>query len=88
MIVTNEIIYRASKYLQRSFNKKHFFSDAFQQQVIEELKTNLTHAIQLSKKPRGIFRRATRKKILKAEPSLRKESYDLNRKLIQWLRSQ
>ena len=70
------------------FNKKHFFSNTFQQQVVEELKTNLTHAIQLIKKPRGIFRRAARKKILKAEPSLRKKYYDLNCKLIQWLRSQ
>ena len=70
------------------FNKKHFFSDAFQQQVIEELKTNLTHAIHHIKKPRGIFRRAIRKKMLKAEPNLRKEYYDRNRKLIQWLRSQ
>jgi len=52
------------------FNKKHFFSNAFQQQVIEELKTNLTHTIQHLKKPRGIFRRAVRKKILKADPSL------------------
>jgi hypothetical protein len=51
------------------FNKKHFFSDAFQQQVIEELKTNLTHTIQHIEKPRGIFRTAVRKKILKVDPS-------------------
>jgi hypothetical protein len=70
------------------FNKKHFFSDAFQQQVSRELKTNLTHAIQLIKKPRGIFRRTLRKKILKAEPSLREKYYDLNCKIFRWLRSQ
>jgi hypothetical protein len=51
------------------FNKKHFFSDAFQQQVIEELKTNLTHTIQHIEKPSGIFRTAVRKKILKVDPS-------------------
>ena len=48
------------------FNKKHFFSDAFQQQVIEELKTNLTHTIQHIKKPRGIFRKAVRKKNIRS----------------------
>ena len=70
------------------FNKKHFFSDAFQQQVSRELKTNLTHAIQLIKKPRGMFHRALRKKILKAEPGLREKYYDLNCKIFRWLRSQ
>jgi uncharacterized coiled-coil protein SlyX len=71
------------------FNKKHFFSDAFQQQVIEELKTNLTHTIQHIKKPRGIFLRAVRKKILKADPSLiTKYYYDYYCKMIRLLRSQ
>ena len=71
------------------FNKKHFFSDAFQQQVIEELKTNLTHAIQHIKKPRGIYRRAVRKKILKADPSLiTKQYYDWYCKMTRLLRSQ
>ena len=71
------------------FNKKHFFSDAFQQQVIGELKTNLTHAIQHIKKPRGIFARATRKKILKADPRTgTKNYYEYHCKIIRWLRSQ
>lgn len=72
------------------FNKKHFFSNAFQQQVIEELKTNLTHAIQHIKKPRGIFRRALKKKILKADPSFfdTKYYYDYYCKMIRLLRSQ
>lgn len=71
------------------FNKKHFFSDAFQQQVIEELKTNLTHTIQHIKKPRGIFLRAVRKKILKADPNLiTKYYYDYYCKMIRLLRSQ
>jgi uncharacterized coiled-coil protein SlyX len=71
------------------FNKKHFFSDAFQQQVIEELKTNLTHAIQHTKKPRGIFRRVVRKKLLKADPSLiTKYYYDWYCKMIRLVRSQ
>ena len=71
------------------FNKKHFFSDAFQQQVIGELKTNLTHAIQHIKKPRGIFARTTRKKILKADPSIgTKNYYEYHSKIIRWLRSQ
>ena len=70
------------------FNKNHFFSNTFQQQVVEELTTNLKQAIQLIKKPRGMFRRAIRKKILKAEPGLRKKYYDLNCKLFQWMRSQ
>ena len=71
------------------FNKKHFFSDAFQQQIIEELKTKLTHAIQLVKKPRGIFPRAVRKKILKADPSLiTKYDDDWYSKMIRSLRSQ
>ena len=72
------------------FNKKHFFSDAFQQQVIEELNTNLTHAIQHIKKPRGIFQRAVKKKILKADPSFfaTKYYYDYYCKVIRLLRSQ
>lgn len=72
------------------FNKKHFFSDAFQQQVIEELKTNLTHAIQHIKKPRGIFPRALKKKILKADPSFfdTKYYYDYYCEVIRLLRSQ
>jgi len=71
------------------FNKKHFFSDAFQQQVIEELKTNLTHAIQHIKKPRGIFARTKRKKILKAVPNFNtKNYYEYHSTLIRWLRSQ
>jgi hypothetical protein len=70
------------------FNKKHFFSDAFQQQVIEELKTNFIDAFRLVKKPRGIFRRAIRKKILKQDPGSSKKLYNLHRRLIQWLRSQ
>ena len=70
-------------------NKKHFFSGAFQQQVIEELKTNFAHAIQHIKKPRGIFARAIRKKILKADPSIgTKKYYEYHSKLIRWLRSQ
>ena len=77
------------------FNKKHFFSDAFQQQVIEELKTNLTHTIQHIKKPRGIFRKTVRKKILEAsnasngDPSFdTKYYYDYYSKIIPLLRSQ
>jgi hypothetical protein len=70
------------------FNKQHFFSNTFQQQIIEELKTNLTHAIQLVKKPRGLFRKATRKKILKADPGYREKHYELSCKLSRWLRSQ
>jgi hypothetical protein len=71
------------------FNKKHFFSNAFQHQVIEELKTNLALAIQHIKKPRGIFARAIRKKILKADPSIgTKKYYEYHSKLIRWLRSQ
>ena len=71
------------------FNKKHFFSNTFQQHVIEELKTNLTHAIQHIKKPRGKFARAIRKKILKADPSMgTKIYYEHNCNLIRWLRSQ
>jgi len=71
------------------FNKKHFFSDAFQQQVIEELKTNLTHTIQHIKKPRGMFLRTVRKKILKADPSLiTKYDDDWYSKMIRLLRSQ
>jgi hypothetical protein len=70
------------------FNKKHFFSNTFQQQVIEELKTNLAHAIQHIKKPRGIFARETRK-ILKADPNIgTKKYYEHHSKLIRWLRSQ
>jgi uncharacterized coiled-coil protein SlyX len=71
------------------FNKKHFFSDAFQQQVIEELKTNLTHTIQHIKKPRGIFPRALKKKILKADPSFfdTKYYYDYYCEVIRLLRS-
>ena len=72
------------------FNKKHFFSNAFQQQVIEELNTNLTHAIQHIKKPRGIFQRAVKKKILKADPSFfaTKYYYDYYCEVIRLLRSQ
>jgi hypothetical protein len=70
------------------FNKKHFFSDIFQQQVIEELKTNFIDAFRLAKKPRGTFRRAIRKKILKQDPGSSKKLYNLHRRLIQWLRSQ
>ena len=71
------------------FNKKHFFSDAFQQQVIKEVKTNLTHVIQHIKKPRGKFVRAIRKKIFKADPGLiTKYYYDWCCKMIRLLRSQ
>ena len=71
------------------FNKNHFFSNTFQQQVIEELKTNLTHAIQHIKKPRGVFARAMIKKILKVVPSFNtKYYYDYHCKIIQRLRSQ
>ena len=71
------------------FNKKHFFSNTFQQQVIEELKTNLTHAIQHIKNPRGTVFRAIRKKILKADPSFdTKNYYDYHCNLIRLLRSQ
>lgn len=70
------------------FNKKHFFSDTFQQQVIKELKTNLTDAFRLVKKPRGTFRRATRKKILNEDPNFGKKHYNFHCKLIRWLRAQ
>ena len=71
------------------FNKKHFFSNTFQQHVIEELKTNLTHAIHHIKKPRGKFARAIRKKILKADPSMgTKIYYEFQCNLVRWLRSQ
>jgi hypothetical protein len=57
--------------------------------VIGELKTNLTHAIQHIEKPRGILARATRKKILKADPRIdTKNYYEHHSKLIRWLRSQ
>ena len=69
------------------FNKKHFFSDTFQQQVIEELKTNVMDAVRLVEKPRGKFRRAVRKKISKQNPEFIKKHYNFHRRLVQWLRS-
>jgi hypothetical protein len=69
------------------FNKKHFFSNTFQQQVVKELKTNLTHGIQHIKKPRGIYRRELRKKILKT-PGHVDNYYELQCQIIRWLRSQ
>ena len=69
------------------FNKKHFFSDTFQQQVIEELKTNVIDAVRLVEKPRGKFRRAVRKKISKQNPEFIKKHYNFHRRLVQWLRS-
>lgn len=70
------------------FNKKHFFSDAFQQQVIEELKINLTQAFQLIEKPRGKFLRTMRKKILRENPKFGEKYYDVYCRVFGWLRSQ
>jgi hypothetical protein len=69
------------------FNKTHFFSDAFEQQITTELKDNLINAFNTLKKPRGRQWRSLRK-ILKNEIDGYNLRYDIDRDAIRWLRTQ
>ena len=70
------------------FNKTHFFSDAFEQQITTELKDNLINAVGALKKPRGRLWRSS-KKILKNEiAGYRKIRHDIDRDVVRWLRAQ
>lgn len=76
-----------------AFNKKHFFSDAFQQHVVTELQDNLTQGINSLKTPRGLIWRTLRKMMkrdFKQYFAWSKESDPYSQALekFRWLRSQ
>jgi hypothetical protein len=68
------------------FNKMHFFSDAFAQQVVEELKSNLVQAVESLNRPRGRIWRSLRTQIKKAgiiDVNIAEQS----QRRLRWLRS-
>jgi hypothetical protein len=74
------------------FNRRHFFSDAFQQQITNELKSNLNTAFEKQKRPRGKIWRSIRKNLKRHNSKLfdaiQVSNIEIVRKKFHWLRSQ
>jgi hypothetical protein len=74
------------------FNRKHFFSDDFQQQITNELKFNLNTTFKKVKRPRGktwrLWRQYLRRYNSKLFDTVQVTNIETNRKKFHWLRSQ
>ena len=70
------------------FNKRHFFSDQFQQTVVTELTTNLNRAYEELGRPRGKFYFRTRRQLKQQHPEHAEPNYNLRKFAINYVRNQ
>ena len=91
LIEINDSEYSEVKHIAE-FNRRHFFSDDFQQQITNELKFNLDTAFKKVKRPRGKTWRSMRQYFRRHNSQLfdtvQVSNIETIRKKFHWLRSQ